>query len=73
MSEREVTAEEFSEWKSHPVTRAFFATLKDQRDALAGQILSGRFLGTGADQDRAVIAVEIYDEVLNTEYEDTHE
>ncbi len=69
----EVTEEEFREWESHPVTREFFNTLKEQRDALAEQVLKGRFLGTGLDQDRAVIAVEIYDEVLNTEYEDTHE
>lgn len=66
----EVTKEEFDEWKQHPVTHAFFDAIQDQRNAVAEQLLGGRFLGTGLNQEHAVMAVKIYDEVINTEFED---
>lgn len=66
----EVTSEEFNEWKNHPVTKAFFEKVREQREGVAEQVLSGRFVGTGPDQDKMVLAVAIYDQVLDTEFEE---
>lgn len=63
----ELTAEEYSEWLQHPVTREFFKVVREERDGIGEQVLSGQLLGS-ENLERAVIAVQVYDSILNTEF-----
>ena len=69
----EVTKGEFDEWKQHPVTRAFFEEVRDQRNSVAEQLESGRFIQDFDAMTRAVLAIQIYDQLLNAEFDDDHE
>lgn len=66
----EVSKEEWDEWKQHPVTKEFFDKIKEEREGIAKQVLDGAFIGNSQEQDRRVIAVGVYDSILNTEFED---
>ena len=44
-----ISAEEFAEWKEHPVTREIFAELRAVRDSIKDQLANGITIGLSAD------------------------
>lgn len=70
-----ITAEQFAEWKEHPVTREIFqeikSTIQDLKDKLAaGQTLGNLADGTHGLTSRTVGQIDGLGQILNISYED---
>lgn len=70
-----ISAEQFAEWKTHPVTKEIFAELKGVRSALVEQLVSGDSIDFAAEithgvTNRIVGQITGIDQVLNISYSD---
>ena len=68
-----VSAEEFAEWKEHPVTKEIFAELIKTKESIKDQIANGNTLGAAADDThglthRAVGQLDGINQLLNISY-----
>ena len=75
-----ISAEEFAEWKEHPVTREIFVELRAVRDSIKDQLANGNTVGPDAESthgftNRAVGQLIGIDQLLNITYgpEETQE
>jgi len=70
-----ISAEQFTEWKTHPVTKEIFAELRDVRAALTEQLTSGESIDYAAEithglTNRIVGQITGIDQILNISYKD---
>ncbi len=70
-----ITAEQFAEWKEHPVTKEIFAEIKRVKDDIAAQIAYGQTIGPDAQAthgltNRAVGQLDGLNQLLNISYAD---
>lgn len=70
----EITAEQFEEWKEHPVTKEIFKGLRDLKEDIAEQMLAGNTLGGTAEETHAFTAKAIgqaqgIDQLLNIRFD----
>lgn len=68
-----ISAEQFAEWKEHPVTKEIFAEIKGCRDCLKNQLANGDSLGASADEthgltNRVVGQITGLEQLLNISY-----
>ena len=68
-----ITAEQFAEWKEHPVTKEIFGELQIVRDDLQERLSSGQTLAQRADEthgmtNKLVVQLEGMDQMLNISY-----
>ena len=68
-----ISAEQFAEWKEHPVTKEIFSELKSVRDSIKDQLANGNTVGPDAEAthgftNRAVGQLAGIDQVLNVTY-----
>jgi len=73
-----ITAEQFQEWKTHPVTKEIFEELKQVKNALTDQLTDGSFLDYDAEYfygvtNRVVGQIRGIDQLLNISYKDDKE
>ncbi len=70
-----ITAEQFTEWKEHPVTKEIFVEVKRVRDDIVAQIAYGQTIGPDAQAthghtNRAVGQLDGLNQLLNISYAD---
>jgi len=70
-----ITAEQFSEWKTHPVTKEIFTGLKELKLTLTNQLTEGSFTEYGAEYaygmlNKIIGQIAGIDQILNISYED---
>ena len=70
-----ITAEQFAEWKEHPVTKEIFEELKRVRNDIVEQIAYGNTIGSDAQAthgftNKAVGQLEGLDQLLNISFAD---
>lgn len=70
-----ISAEQFAEWKEHPVTKEIFEGLKEVRDSIKDQLANGNTVGPDAEAthgftNKAVGQLAGIDQVLNISYDD---
>ena len=68
-----ISAEQFAEWKEHPVTKEIFAELENVRDSIKEQLANGSTVGEDAEAthgftNRAVGQLDGIGQVLNISY-----
>ncbi len=68
-----ITAEQFAEWKTHPVTKEIFAELRDVRASIVEQLVGGNTIGHDAEAthgftNRAIGQLAGIDQLLNITY-----
>jgi hypothetical protein len=68
-----ISAEQFAEWKTHPVTKEIFAELKDLRSSIVEQLANGNTIGPDAEAthgftNRAIGQLAGIDQLLNITY-----
>ncbi len=69
-----ITAEQFQEWKTHPVTRELFTELKKTRQSIIEQLANGNSIGPDASSthgftNRAVGQLDGLNQLLNISFE----
>lgn len=70
-----ISAEQFAEWKEHPVTKEIFTELIVVRDSIKDQLANGNTVGPDAEAthgftNRAVGQLLGIDQILNISYAD---
>jgi len=70
-----ITAEQFAEWKEHPVTKEIFAEIKKQVEDIKDQMAYGNTIGGNADAthgftSRAVGQLDGLNQLLNISFAD---
>lgn len=73
-----ITAEQFAEWKEHPVTKEIFKELTDVREVLKNRMANGMTLGSTAEETHGLThqvigQVKGINQILEISYEDTDE
>ena len=75
-----ISAEQFAEWKSHPVTKEIFAELRNVKESIKDQLAWGNTIGPDAEAthgftNKAVGQLLGIDQLLNITYgpEETQE
>lgn len=68
-----ITAEQFAEWKTHPVTKEIFDNIREIREEIKEQLASGVTIGGDAESTygytmRAVAKIESFDQLLNISF-----
>jgi hypothetical protein len=68
-----ISAEQFAEWKTHPVTKEIFAELRDVRASIVAQLANGNTIGPDAEAthgftNRAIGQLAGIDQLLNITY-----
>jgi uncharacterized phage-associated protein len=68
-----ISAEQFAEWKEHPVTKEIFAELKNTRESIVEQLAYGNTIGHDAEAthgltNRAIGHLAGIDQLLNISY-----
>lgn len=68
-----ISAEQFAEWKEHPVTKEIYAELKIVKDSIKDQLANGNTIGGDAESthgftNRAVGQLDGIDQLLNISY-----
>jgi hypothetical protein len=68
-----ISAEQFAEWKEHPVTKEIFAELRSVRDSIKDQLAYGNTIGGDAEAthgftNRAVGQLAGIDQLLNISF-----
>jgi len=68
-----ISAEQFAEWKEHPVTKEIFAGLEEVRDSIKEQLANGNTVGPDAEAthgftSRAVGQLDGLGQLLNISY-----
>lgn len=68
-----ITAEQFAEWKTHPVTEEIFDELRKSYDSLAERLIDGQSLGETAEEthaktNRLVGNIEGLEQLLNISF-----
>ena len=71
----EITAEQFAEWKEHPVTKEVFAKVKETKDELVEKLACGQTLAHNADvthglTSKVIGQIEGLNQLLNIEFVD---
>ena len=69
-----ISAEQFQEWKNHPVTKELFVELKKSRQAIIDLLANGRSIGDDAQTthgltSKAVGQIEGLNQLLNISFE----
>lgn len=69
-----ITAEQFHEWKNHPVTKELFAALKKTKQDIVEQLANGNSIGPDAQAthgftNRAVGQIDGLNQLLNISFE----
>jgi uncharacterized phage-associated protein len=69
------TAEQFAEWKEHPVTKEIYQGIKKTKQELVNRIAEGQTLGHASDvthglTNRMVGHIEGLNQLLNISYAD---
>lgn len=69
-----VTAEQFQEWKNHPVTKELFTELKRVRQSIIEQLANGNSIGPDAQAthgftNRAVGQLDGLNQLLNISFD----
>ncbi|MDA3806493.1 MAG: hypothetical protein PF440_01155 [Thiomicrorhabdus sp.] len=70
-----ITAEQFAEWKEHPVTKEIFEELKKEKEILKTRLATGFTVNESAEStqyltSKAVGQLEGLNQLLNISYED---
>jgi len=70
-----ISAEQFAEWKTHPVTKEIFAEIKKVRDEIIDQLAYGNTVGPDAESthgftNRAIGHLDGLNQLLNISYAD---
>jgi len=68
-----ISAEQFAEWKEHPVTKEIFSEIKKCRDNIKDQLANGVTIGGDAESthgftNRAVGQLDGLEQLLNISY-----
>jgi len=68
-----ISAEQFAEWKEHPVTKEIFAELRKVKESIKDQLANGATIGGDAEAthgftNRAVGQLDGIDQLLNIHY-----
>ena len=68
-----ITVEQFAEWKTHPVTKEIFESLKEIRESIVEQLSNGNTIGPDAAAthgftNRAIGQLNGLDQLLNISY-----
>jgi hypothetical protein len=68
-----ISAEQFAEWKTHPVTIEIFAGLREMRESIVEQLAYGNTIGLDAESthgltNRAIGQLNGIDQLLNISY-----
>jgi len=68
-----ITAEQFQEWKTHPVTKEVFDELRQVKKVISERMSSGETIGLTAEEthgktNRVIGQLEGIDQVLNVTY-----
>ena len=69
-----IDAEQFAEWKEHPVTKEVYAGLIEVRDSILAQLANGNTVGATADDthgftNRAIGQLDGLSQMLEISYE----
>jgi len=69
-----ISAEQFAEWKTHPVTKEIFAELTELRDQLKDKLIDGITIDYGAEYiygltNKIVGQIAGIEQLLNISYE----
>ena len=69
-----ISAEQFAEWKEHPVTKEIFSEIRKCRDEIKEQLANGNTIGADAEAthgftNRAVGQLIGFEQLLNISYE----
>ncbi len=70
-----ISAEQFAEWKTHPVTKEIFEEIKAVKEKIENKLNSGVTIGRNAEDthgltSRAVGHIEGLEQLLNISYAD---
>ena len=70
-----IRAEQFAEWKEHPVTKEIFTELKKIKENIKDQLADGNTIGDNAEAthgltNRAIGQLNGIDQLLNISYAD---
>jgi len=70
-----ISAEQFQEWKNHPVTKEFFIELRKTRKALEDKLVNGNTICQTAEEthgltNRTVGNIAGIDQILNSYFDD---
>jgi hypothetical protein len=68
-----ISAEQFAEWKEHPVTKEIFKEIRGCRDSIKDQLANGNTIGGDAEAthgftNRAVGQLDGLEQLLNISY-----
>jgi len=68
-----ISAEQFAEWKQHPVTKEIFSELMKVKESIKDQLANGNTIGGDAQSthgftNRAVGQLDGIDQLLNIHY-----
>jgi len=68
-----ISAEQFAEWKEHPVTKEIFAELRKVKESIKDQLANGNTIGGDAEAthgftNRAIGQLDGIDQLLNIHY-----
>ena len=68
-----ISAEQFAEWKQHPVTKEIFAELRKVKESIKDQLANGNTIGGNAEEthgftNRAIGQLAGIDQLLNIHY-----
>ena len=69
-----ISAEQFQEWKNHPVTKELFIELKKTKQSIIDQLANGNSIGADAQAthgftSRAVGQIDGLNQILNISFE----
>lgn len=71
-----LTAEQFAEWKTHPVTEEIFKELNKTKQSIIEQLANGNTIGPDASAthgftNRAIGQIDGLNQLLNISFEDS--